>query len=348
MKIHENKIKCYELAEKYFHSSSNRILNSWSIKKTLNDFLDPDHHVVFENNDFILPVVIKENIATFFGGDLPYNEDNIIKSSKDLNYCIDALQKRGVELKLTSIQNDCISYLDDAKKHMDVPYNQNWFIENFYDFNFEEHVKNCDSKTRKRINRARQFLHDDVTKVYIEEKDYSTYRDKIFQSSVNFFELRNKKNAWADKKYLYDSLLKEFSKFENINCILTGADGKMLGSYKLVISEEEALLAFSNSYDIECDYVTYALYIDAISTLQGYVKQHNLKNIFFNASRGNFGYKKKFGFKPIPMYALVDAHSWQVKYNQDLSNQETLSLYKRDFGAFTHEKGKYSLHRPPS
>ena len=69
-------------------------------------------------------------------------------------------------------------------------------------------------------------------------------------------------------------------------------------------------------------------------------KECKMMDKVFNAGRGSFSYKKRLGFTPEPMYALVNTSEWQKKYNHDLSIEETLKLYGRDFYSMRLENEK--------
>ena len=110
-----------------------------------------------------------------------------------------------------------------------------------------------------------------------------------------------------------------------------------MGSYCLVINDKECFLAFCNNFVLRDENIPYILYLDALDMSK---KECKMMDKVFNAGRGSFSYKKRLGFTPEPMYELVNTSEWQKKYNHDLSIEETLKLYGRDFYSMRLENEK--------
>jgi hypothetical protein len=329
-----DKEKCYKLAKIFYMQNKSTILNDWELKKTLNDSFSPDAYYFFVENNDLLPVVAKDNICYFFGGNMPFNDDNrIVKNKKLLNNAISFFKNKDLEFVLTSIDDDALNMLDFENKKFDVPFNQKWIIENINNFNIDSFIAKSKKKKRDKLKRAVK-LYDKLKVVNISNEEYvKVYLNKILSMKIKSFEDRGKKNAWVNHKGLYRTLFKLF--FEKYDCVnnIIFLNDSIVASYNLVKHENEIFLAFSNCYDNSLDYVQFFTYIDIIKSASDFSKCDN-SICFLNAGRGNFGYKKRMGFIPVPMYALVDSKNWIIKKNKDITENETMSLYKRDFGCF--------------
>ncbi len=334
MIIVTDKEKCYNLAKIFYNQNKGTILNEWEIKKTLNDSFSPDAYYFFVKDDDLIPIVAKDNMCYFFGGNMPFNDDNkIVKNRKLLNSTISFLENNDLDFILTSINDDVINILDFENKKFDVPFNQKWIIENINDFNIESFIANSKKKKRDKLKRAVK-LYDKLNVVNVSNEEYvKSYLSKILSMKINSFKDRGKKNVWSNNKSLYNSLFKIF--FEKYDCVnnIIFLNDSIVASYNLIKHENEIFLAFSNCYDNSLDYLQFFTYIDIIKSASELSKLGN-SVCFLNAGRGNFGYKKRMGFVPVPMYALVDSKKWIIEKNKDITEDELMSLYKRDFGCF--------------
>lgn len=337
MKVIKDKKKCLMIAQEYFTKNKKEFLTNWHIKNTLNKYTKPDEYLFFQEKDFLLPFVVKENIAYFFGGDAPFNDYNVMtKNCELLNSSLIYLLDNHYEFRLTSIKNDYYELLDDKLKKYDVPFNQNWVIENIKEFDLYAHINNQKKKRRDKIKRALKTKNS----FNFINTDNATYREKylkkIFNLIVESFKIRNKKNCWEENYDLYEKLFKIFFNNDCINKVITdNTTGQILASYNLVLNRKnnEIFLAFSNCYDSKSEGIQSLVYADIIETSKSISDRTN-QEFKLNAGRGNFSYKSRMGFKPEPMYAIVNDRAWSKEYNKDLTQQETKNIYLREFGCF--------------
>lgn len=333
MSIVTDKIECYKLAQQLYNNED-LILGSWKVKNKLNDAFNPDKYVFFVENDDIIPIVIKHNTCYFFGGNMPFNDYNrIVKNQSLINEMFEHLKRNNYNFRLESIRNDVFYMLGKENKQFDVPYNQNWIIDDIGNFNLENFINDSKKKKRNKLKRAIKLYERVQIKTVSNEEYAEIYMNDILHMKIKAFRSRNKINIWEKYPKLYKDMFKIFFKeYDCINKIIL-IDNNIVASYNMVISSDEIFLAFSNCYDTSIEYLQFLVYTDLLTTSITYAKFKN-SNFLLNAARGNFGYKKRMGFSPTPMYAIVNCKEWTVSRNNDLSEQETSELYKRNFGYF--------------
>tara|TARA_R110001592_G_scaffold206045_5_gene456745 strand:+ start:372 stop:1376 length:1005 start_codon:yes stop_codon:yes gene_type:complete len=333
VRIVTDKRECYKLAEK-FYSNENMILGSWKIKNKLNNVFNPEKYAFFVENDDIIPLVIKHNTCYFFGGNMPFNDYNVIVKNQSLiNEMFKHLKRNNYNFRLESISNDVFYMLGKENKQFDVPYNQNWVISDIGNFNLESFISNTKRKKRNKIKRAIKLYEHVQIKTVSNEEYTERYMNNILHMKIKAFRLRNKINIWEKHPNLYiDMFAIFFKEYDCINKIIS-IDNKIVASYNMVISSDEIFLAFSNCYDTSIEYLQFLVYTDLLTTSITYAKFKN-NNFLLNAARGNFGYKKRMGFSPTPMYAIINDTTWLKEYNKDLTQQETKNIYLREFGCF--------------
>jgi hypothetical protein len=324
--------KCYNIA-KDFYSDKNLLLECWDIKRTLNTFFNPDEYLFFLSKKNLIPLVVKDGCAYFFGGDLPFNECNSVGDDRGLvDEALSYLKSRDLNFRLTSLKNDPFCFLSKENVLYDVPYNQLWIYPNVNKFNTEEFIYSYKKKTRDKLKRAlglynRLEVVEPLQPCYKKE-----YHDKIYELYIKSFKSRGKINCWAKRRVLYDAIF-SIMHTKNIlknRVVLDKATKEIVASYSLAISNNEIFLAFSNCYNFDIRYLQFFIYIDILQTSSSIYKS----SLFINAGRGSFGYKKRLGFQPQPMYALVKDDRWKKQYNKDITPKETRLLYGRDFGCF--------------
>jgi len=317
------------------------IISSPAFKKILNDYFNPDRFFFTKQGSDIFPLVVKNNCAYFYGGDVPYNDYNLFPRSKSLiSKTLDYLQKNNINFKLTSIINDPITSLEAKYRKHDVPYNQNWSLNNINEYNSGSIIEKTKvKKKRDKIKRSLKKM-EDYNFIRVEREDYiSSYMNNLLDLSISSFSKRGKINSWEMYGDLYRNISEYFlNNHDCINTVIT-KDHEILGSYNLVFSGNEAFLAFCNCYNLIDKSLAYILYFDALEESKNYAQSNKVHNLFFNAGRGSFSYKKRMKLNPLPMYAIVDHPDWKIKLNTDLSYQETTNLYKRRFFGFNDKGG---------
>jgi hypothetical protein len=336
MKLLTNKDKCLELACAYYKKNELEILSQWNIKKKLNSTFSPDSYLFFHYKNDLIPLVLKDNFAFFFGGNLPFNDYNKLTDNKFLlNQSLEYLLNNNIKFRLQSIKNDVYDALNDDHKIFDVPFNQNWIIEDIAIFNIAEFISNQKKKRRNRLKRSQRLLTD-YKFLSVDNQSYiANYKSRIFDLSRHSFSIRGKYNCWHDLKDLYDditdALLSE--DLDTVNRILVDKKDTIIASYNLVANKNEIFLVFSNCYNFKINDLQFLLYLDVLEQSSYLAKKYSHK-IRLNAARGNFSYKSRMGFKPKPMYCLTNDENWNIAINNDITPKQTRDLYGRSFGCF--------------
>ena len=325
---------CFDIFRKSFEKRQEagaRILQDYKIKKILNDFFNPDEYLFFCEDSDIFPVVVKKSTAYFFGGDLPFNEFNSLPDNKDLlNKSIDYLVNAGLDFRFTSIVCDQYDNLRSDNAIYDVPYNQEWIVPDIGNFNIDTFISNCKKKKRDKLKRASKLSENILVETVSPDVYFGQYHNKIYELYINSFSQRGLVNCWFDKKDLYDRVVKwSLDNYKTVNRVFK-KDSEILASYTLIFRDREIFLSFSNCYNFEIENLQLFIYMDILKTSSGV----SCEKSFLSAGRGSFGYKRRMGFSPVPMYSLVNDPDWKKDYNSDISREETLSLYGRDFGCF--------------
>ena len=329
---------CNILAKEYYQKKEHEVLSNWKIKKTLNENFKPDSYIFFKNKKCLIPLVSKNNVAYFFGGNLPFNDYNLVPKSKlILNECLDYLKSEKINFRLLSIKNDTYDILSKNNKIFDVPYNQNWIIEDISDFNIETFIAKQKKKKRDKLKSAKKILinHNFVS---VDRETYKMkFMSKIFNLNNEAFKKRGKNSCWENKERLYNDMFDIFfsGEFKNLNRVLIDNSDNVIASYNLVANNKEIFLAFSNCYNYSIKNLQFLLYIDLLEQSRLLASEYKNK-ISLNAARGNFGYKSRMSFIPQPMYCLVHDKNWNISLNNDLSEEMTNRLYKRNFGCFVN------------
>ena len=338
MKIISDKNKCLELANSYYKKNEFEVLSKWELKKDLNDYFQPSDYLFFESNGDLIPLVLKDNFAYFFGGNLPFNDYNKFPNSrKNLNFCLKYLTENNIKFRLTSVKDDYYKFLYVKNKCYDVPFNQNWVIDDVSKFNVDTLIEASRSKIRNKIRKGLKTRDSLEIEKPTEQEYYKKYFEKTYKFAVEDFKRRDKHNVWETYPELYEKIIKTFfNNFKCINKVFISDDGEILSSYMLSINENEVYLTFINFYlarKLPNKVLQFATYLDAIYEAREYSLQNNI-SLRFNAGRGDFGYKSRMGFKPHPMYAIVKDKSWAIQRNEDIEIEETRMLYGREFGCF--------------
>lgn len=320
-----------ELEIKDFLSDSNP-LSSFLIKKKVNDAYKPDDIIVFKSCNSIIPIVVKDNLATFYGGQMPFNDYNAIKDFKLLDFVLNFFQNKKLDFRLLSIENDYANYISKKNLSFDVPYNQRWVFKNVKKFQTNDLICRLSRKRRNKTRRALSKIKD--SKLVFKNLDKSSYslRKDILEKSIINFNARGKENIWSKYENLYVDLLNTLIEELNSLVRILYEDEEMVGYYVLTPGKNSLFLPFSNSFETENDEVTSCLYFDALEKSSILASDKNFVEL--DAGRGSFTYKKRFKFEPVSYYALVSDSSWNIKRDLDLSASETLDLYGRDFGCY--------------
>jgi len=313
IKIITSKKEC----ESLLISSGKLLEGNYEYKKILNDFYAPDEFLFFVDGKDILPLVIKDNLVSFYGG-FHYNEYNIIpKNEKLLDFSLVYMKEKGLSFRLLSIRDDYIDILDD--KGYDVPYGANWEIDDLGAYSFENILQQHKSKERNNLLRPIKKIDEYTIKQYHNLE----YIDEVLYLSSQYFKNRNITFGWDEKEELFSNIMKYFDKNYNIVYKIFYKENKMHGSYILLQNNEELLYFFGGPL-INDNNISTLIYYDLLN------ESNNFKAKSLDAMRGSFGYKKKLGFKPKPLYAMVKDDNWTAIIDKDFTTEEYNELFSRD------------------
>jgi len=337
VRIVRDKDECLLIAKDLYVKNKSEFLSSWRVKKLLDEFFIPDSYFFFKDENYVLPIVEKNSKCYFFGGDLPFNDYNLVPESSDiLNFALNKLSRMGLDFRLTSIKRDYIDFLDNDLKMFDVPFNQNWVIDNISNFDVDSFILSQKKKKRDKIKRSYRIL-DNFKFLDVSNDEYQKkYLSKIFALSCENFSKRGKENCWEKSFPLYCKFFNLLfdNKLKSTNRILINKEtDEIVASYNLVLDDREVFLSFSNCYNMSLEYLQFLIYVDIIRSAASLAKGAG-DHVYLNAGRGNFGYKSRMGFKPQPMYAIVKDKSWTIQRDGDIEPDKLRLLYGRDFGCF--------------
>lgn len=322
------------MAKNYFQEKELEVLSKWNIKKTLNELFSPDDYIFFKKDNKISPFIIKDNCCYMFGGDLPGNEYNTIDKNI-INDVLKYLTSNNIRFKFTSLKIDLFESIDAKYKKFDVPFNQNWTIQNIGEFNIDDYLDRQKKKRRDKVKQSKKYLSELLFRDVENEEYRHKVRNIVLEKTIQSFRDRNKISCWEKNPDIFTKLFDfYFDNFKTINKVLVNKKGEIFANYNIIKNNNEIFLAFSNCF-FSKDYpeLQYLVYYDIVKTSSLWA-QKEAKPLTLNAGRGNFNYKSRMGFSPSPMYAIVNDKSWKIKRDKDLSLEESLRLYKRDFGCF--------------
>jgi hypothetical protein len=321
-------IKEKEIAEKilkqYWKNSEFIIRENFEFKKILNDFYSPDEYLFFEYKNEICPLVIKDNLVTFYGG-IHYNEYNVLPKNKEfLNRMVEKLNKMNISFRLLSIIED---YKDNLNKEFfekfDVPFSAYWIYDDIQEYSLDKILINKKSKTKNNLTRCLKKINDYEVKNIDKENVL-----KILEKGKNYFKNRGINFGWEGKEILFKKLLTHLKLKFNVFGEIILKNKKKVGVYIMVYNKKSLLYFFGMPLEND-NCISAILYDRFLNNSRKIAKIKNLK--YLDAMKGGFSYKQLFNFKPIPLYALVKDNSWQIKLNSDFSVEEYNKIFNRNY-----------------
>ncbi|MFW3405397.1 GNAT family N-acetyltransferase [Aliarcobacter butzleri] len=315
IKIITDKITCENILRT--KKSDKIIEGNYQYKKILNDFYSPEQYLFFIKEKDVIPLVIKDSLVSFYGG-IHYNEYNNLPQDKQLvNFVLNYLKEHNLEFRLLSIRDDYYDILDDEQ--IDVPYGANWEIKDVPSYSLEDVLSQHNSKERNNLLRC--IKKQDEYEIYL-ENDFSDL-EKILRAMSDYFKNRNISFGWNFKEKLFIELIHYFKKNFNLTYKVLKKSNYIHGVYILIYNDNEVIYFFGGPL-LRDNNISTLIYNDLLKE----VKQLNIKKL--DAMRGSFGYKKKFGFKPKPLYALVSDNRWNKMLDSDFSIEEYNKLFNRN------------------
>jgi hypothetical protein len=308
---------------------NNSILDSYRYKAILNRYYQPEAYLFFCDGEDLVPLVVKNNLVTFYGG-ARHNHSNALPENPDLiNAMLDYLDKQGHDFRLPSITRDYFSHLSTDHRVFDVPFEPEWHLRGVQNYDQEVLLASVSKKKRWLYKRVLENMSNYEFETVSYEAFKSNYSN-VMDAHFSYFSQRGKLSAWHDMEHLLEEILDCFAMHENLLIRQVRRDEEILAIYTIAYNSNEMIYYFGGSLQKEDNLVSRAMYFDILDTSKRLASQLNVSSL--NALRGSFGIKKNFGFKPIPLYALIKDDNWAVRWDVDVSRQQYDEIYGRKFG----------------
>ena len=314
--------------EKLYFELSN-ILDDKFYRKIRNDEYNPDEYIGFLNNDntLFIPLVSKNNLATFYGG-IFYNENNNL-DEKYCNYIIEYLIANNYNFRLLNINTDIYNFLNNKYKIYDVPYNNKWYIDNLKNFDLTIHGELIKNKSKQKYHRIMRSLKKEND--YLEDisNNYSSKINEIIDIISENFEKKHKVFEWFRKKKLLLNILNYFQEKKTLTFyIMHKTEQNNIGWFCIINYNNKSHNILFNIINRTYENDVIILFIKMLNIINKNKDNYN----YFDFMNGNFGYKDICGCDFSPVFALVKDPSWIINYNIDINKDIIIKKINRDFG----------------
>ena len=322
MKIITDIYECHKLIENH----KNSILDSYGYKNILNLHYNPDAYLFFVDGEDVIPLVVKNNFVTFFGGSR-YNEAHALPNNKVLlNGMLSYLKKENYRFQLTSIKKDYFDLLEESNKYFDVPYPLEWHYKQVQHYDIEHIIEVSSKNRRKSLKRIINKIQD-YTFTTLSFTEFEAQFSLLIEKHISYFSERGKESGWKGNEDSLHELLTYFNKEENLLIRLIKIKQDTIGIYVLVYNNEEMIYYFSSSLKKDDHYISQIIFLDMLRAAKKISTGTNITQL--NAMRGTTVNKKRFGFTPVPFFALVKDDNWIVQADSDIDSESYESVYGR-------------------
>ena len=323
MKIVTNENECYAIIENY----KNSILDSTGYKKILNSHYNPDAYLFFVDGEDVIPLVVKNNLVTFYGHP-SFNVTDSLRSNKTLlNEILFYLKEEDYDFHLLSIYNDYFDLLEDKNKQYDVPYPVEWHYKDIQHFDKLNILNGVTGKRRVRYKRMLKECQN-YTSATISFAEFKNQFDFFIKAHIDYFLERGIESVWKNNENFLLEQLEYFENEENLIIRTISLKQNIIAFYTLVYNNEEIIALFGTALTKEDSYISKAIYLDTLET--GKQIASGTKITQLNGSRGTAVNKKIFGFIPVPLYALVKDDNWVVQRDSSIDPESYESVYGRN------------------
>jgi len=310
-------------------------LGTYEYKRLLDIYYKPDDYLLFHNSGDYIPLVVKEDMVTFFGG-TQHNHQNTLPSNQVLiNKTLEHLRGEGYRFRLLSILNDYYGYLFQNNIGYDVPYPPTWIYRAVDCFDVVTFLNKFTGKEKWSLKRVLKWKEKYSFKS-IEYADFDRIYDEIFSLHVKYFQDRGLVSVWCENKELLHAILEYFNEKHNLTIRLATEKDKPIGIYVIVHSVEDLVFYFGGSLDKNNHYVSKAIYLDMLETTKTLARKNDITEL--NALRGTYENKRRFDFEPQPLYALVNDTSWVIDKEHSLDSALSSNGVTRPYGVFQNGK----------
>ncbi len=323
MKIITNENECNKIIQNH----RNSIFDSYGYKKILNSHYDPDTYLFFVDGEDVIPLVVKNNLVTFFGGVQHNHAHTLPNNGLLLNNMLSYLKKENYRFHLISINKDYFDLLEESNQYFDVPYPAEWHYIQVSHYNImnilESYSSRKNRESLKRIMRKKQ----NYTFVTLTFTEFKAQFGAIIKKHINYFSERGKETVWEGNENLLFELLAYFNEKENLLIRLIKLEQDMVGISIPVYNNEEMIYYFASSFKKEDHYISQIMYLDMLEIARELSTETKITEV--NSMRGAFSIKKRLGFTPTPLYALVKDNDWIVQADSDIDPKSYGNVYGR-------------------
>ena len=322
MKIITDINECHKTIQNH----KNSIFDSYGYKNILNRHYDPDAYLFFVDGEDVIPLVVKNNLVTFFGGTRFFNVHTLPKNGPLLNSMLSYLKKENYRFHLSSIIKDYFDLLEESNKYFDVPYPVTWHYKQVQHYDIENILEISSKNRRKSLKRIMNKIQD-YTFVTLSFSEFESQFSLLIEKHSNYFSERRKETYWKGNEDFLLKLLTYFNEEENLFIRLVKLKQDIVGIYILVYNNKEMIFYFGSSLKKDDHYISQIMYFDMLEIAKKIATKTTITQL--NGLRGGFTNKIKFGFMPVPLYALVNNDNWIVQTDSDIDPESYESVYGR-------------------
>ena len=322
MQIITNENECNKIIQDHRDS----ILDSYGYKKILNTHYDPDAYLFCVDGEDVVPLVVKNNFVTFFGG-TKLNEGCALPRNKALlNDMLSYLKKENYRFQLTSLNKDYYDLLEESNKYFDVPYPVEWHYKQVQDHDIENIIE-VSSKSRRKSLKHITNKRQNYTFTTLSFAEFEVQFSLLIEKHTSYFSERGKETSWKGDEDLLFKLLTYFNKEENLFIRLIKMKEDSVGIYMLIYNNKEMIYYFGSSLKKEDHYISQVIFLDMLEAAKKISTGTNIVQL--NAMRSTAINKKRFRFVPVPLYALIKDERWIVQADSDIDPESRENIYGR-------------------
>ncbi len=323
MKIITDINECNKLIKNH----KNSILDSYGYKKILNLHYNPDAYLFFVDGEDVIPLVVKNNLVTFFGGARHNHAHTLPRNKVLLNSMLTYLKKENYRFQLTSINQDYFDLLENSNKYFDVPYPAEWHYKQIQHYDQISIIEASHGKKRQQL---RQILKksQDYTFITLPFSEFKRQYHFIMQAHFNYFSDRGQESIWKDNEDFFLDLWTYFNREENLLIRLIKFKQDIVGISISIYNNKEMIFFFISSLTKNNPFIIKIMYFDMLAMAKSLAVESKITQ--FNAMRGAMSNKGKFGMTPVPLYALIKDDNWVVQVDSDIDPESYASVYGRN------------------
>ena len=227
-----------EACEALISSLNSSILDSHAYKRLLNAAYQPDTFLFFHADGETVPLVVKNGLATFYGGTRHNYATRLPDHPELLQAALRHLLQHEYRFQLVSILDDPLPRLVDEHQRFDVPYKVEWHYRGIRDYQPELLLEGCSGK--KLWSWKRVFQNQ--TSCTFETLDFQSFEqrfDDLMRAHNAYFAGRKKVSVWSGSETVLRQILTHFHQRHRLLIRLILHAGKPRAIYTLVHNDTE-------------------------------------------------------------------------------------------------------------